>query len=70
MFPKKYAQIFFIIFMSFGMSFIMSGIIVAVNTGIADGFVNADILSAPKIDHSEALSLATEDEFKQPETEF
>ena len=37
---------------------------------IADGVVNADILSAPKRAHSAALSLATEDEFKQPETEF
>lgn len=37
---------------------------------IADGFINAAILSEPKIDHSEALSLATEEEFKQPKTEF
>ena len=37
---------------------------------IADGFVNADILSEPKIDHSEVLSLATEDEFSQPKADF
>ena len=37
---------------------------------IADGFVNADILYEPKIDHAEALSLATEDEFSQPKTDF
>ena len=37
---------------------------------IADGFVNADILLEPKIDHSEALSLATEDEFSQPKADF
>ena len=38
MISKKYAQPLFMIFMSFGMSVIMSGVVVAVNTGITDGF--------------------------------
>ena len=40
MISKKFAQPLFMIFMSFGMSVIMSGVVVAVNTGISD--VNAD----------------------------
>ncbi len=38
MISKKYAQPLFMIFMSFGMSVIMSGVVVAVNTGVSDGF--------------------------------
>ena len=37
MISKKYAQPLFMVFMSFGMSVIMSG--VAVNTVISDGYV-------------------------------
>ena len=40
MINKKYAQPLFMIFMSFGMSVIMSGVVVAVNTGVGDGFMN------------------------------
>jgi len=39
MISKKYAQPLFMVFMSFGMSVIMSGVVVAVNTGISDGYV-------------------------------
>ena len=38
MISKKYSQHLFMIFMSFGMSVIMSGVVTAVNTGISDGF--------------------------------
>ena len=38
MISKKYSQTLFMIFMSFGMSVIMSGVVTAVNTGIIDGF--------------------------------
>ena len=38
MINKKYAQPLFMILMSLGMSVIMSGVVVAVNTGISDGF--------------------------------
>ena len=38
MLSKKYSQPLFMIFMSFGMSVIMSGVVTAVNTGIVDGF--------------------------------
>ena len=38
MISKKYSQPLFMIFMSFGMSVIMSGVVTAVNTGIIDGF--------------------------------
>ena len=38
MINKKYAQTLFMILMSLGMSVIMSGVVVAVNTGISDGF--------------------------------
>ena len=38
MISKKYSQTLFMIFMSFGMSVIMSGVVTAVNTGISDGF--------------------------------
>ena len=38
MIKKKYAQFVFIFLMSFGMSLIMSGVVVAVNTGFLDGF--------------------------------
>ena len=37
---------------------------------IADGFVSAEILSEPKIDHSEALTLTSDEEFNPPKTEF
>ena len=40
MISKKYAQPLFMILMSLGMSVIMSGVVVAVNTGVADGFFN------------------------------
>jgi len=39
MISKKYSRTLFMIFMSFGMSVIMSGVITAVNTGIDDGFL-------------------------------
>ena len=39
MISKKYSQTLFMIFMSFGMSVIMSGVVAAVNTGIGDGFL-------------------------------
>ena len=39
MISKKYSQTLFMIFMSFGMSVIMSGVVTAVNTGINDGFL-------------------------------
>ena len=39
MISKKYSQILFLIFMSFGMSVIMSGVVTAVNTGLGDGFI-------------------------------
>ena len=38
MISKKYAQPLFMILMSLGMSVIMSGVVVAVNTGISDSF--------------------------------
>tara|TARA_Y100001970_G_scaffold106788_1_gene133814 strand:+ start:389 stop:616 length:228 start_codon:yes stop_codon:yes gene_type:complete len=38
MISKKYAQHLFMIFMSLGMSIIMSGVVVAVNTGVSNGF--------------------------------
>ena len=40
MISKKYSQILFLIFMSFGMSVIMSGVVTAVNTGFGDGFID------------------------------
>ena len=39
MISKKYSQSLFMIFMSFGMSVIMSGVVTAVNTGVGDGFI-------------------------------
>jgi amino acid permease len=39
MISKKYSQTLFMIFMSFGMSVIMSGVVTAVNTGIGDVFL-------------------------------
>ena len=39
MISKKYSQPLFMIFMSFGMSVIMSGVVTAVNTGFSDGFL-------------------------------
>ena len=39
MISKKYSQHLFMIFMSFGMSIIMSGVVTAVNTAISDGFL-------------------------------
>ena len=39
MISKKYSQILFLIFISFGMSVIMSGVVTAVNTGLSDGFI-------------------------------
>jgi hypothetical protein len=39
MISKKYSQHLFMIFMSFGMSVIMSGVVTAVNTGIGGGFL-------------------------------
>ena len=40
MISKKYAQPLFMIFMSFGMSVIMSGFVVAVNTGMSDCYAD------------------------------
>ena len=40
MISKKYSQPLFMIFMSFGMSVIMSGVVTAVNTGVGDGFID------------------------------
>ena len=39
MLKKKYAQPIFVILMSFSMSVIMCGVVVAVNTGIGEGFL-------------------------------
>ncbi len=39
MLKKKYAQPLFVILMSFSMSVIMCGVVVAVNTGIGEGFL-------------------------------
>ena len=39
MISKKYSQTLFMIFMSFGMSVIMSGVVTAVNTGVGVGFL-------------------------------
>ena len=39
MISKKYSQTLFMIFMSFGMSVIISGVVTAVNTGIGDDFL-------------------------------
>jgi len=38
MISKKYSQTLFMIFMSFGMSVIISVVVTAANTGIGDGF--------------------------------
>ena len=38
MFSQKNYQVLFIIFMAFGMSIIMSGVVVTVNTGIGESF--------------------------------
>ena len=40
MISKKYSQPLFMIFMSFGMSVIISGVVTAVNTGVGDGFID------------------------------
>ena len=39
MISKKYSQHLFMIFMSFGMSVIISGVVTAANTGISDSFL-------------------------------
>ena len=39
MLKKKYAQPIFVILMSFSMSVIMCGVVVAVNTGVSEGFM-------------------------------
>ena len=39
MISKKYSQTLFMIFMAFGMSVIMSGVVTAVNTGVSNGFL-------------------------------
>ena len=39
MISKKYSQTLFMIFMSFGMSIIISGVVTTANTGISDGFL-------------------------------
>ena len=39
MLKKKYAQPLFVILMSFSMSVIMCGVVVAVNTGTGEGFL-------------------------------
>ena len=38
MISKKYSQTLFMVFMVFGMSVIISGVVTAVNTGISNGF--------------------------------
>jgi hypothetical protein len=40
MISKKYSQPLFMIFMFFGMSVIMSGVVTAVNTGMTNGFAD------------------------------
>ena len=39
MISKRYSQHLFMIFMSFGMSVIISGVVTAANIGISDGFL-------------------------------
>ena len=39
MISKKYSQNLFMIFMAFGMSVIISGVVTAVNTGVSNGFL-------------------------------
>ena len=39
MISKKYFQTLFMVFMAFGMSVIMSGVVTAVNTGVSNGFL-------------------------------
>jgi|TARA_B100000945_G_scaffold299150_1_gene279574 hypothetical protein len=39
MFPKKYAEILFILIMGFGMSLLMTLIITFINTGIDSGYI-------------------------------
>ena len=39
MISKKYSQTLFMIFMAFGMSVIMSGVVTAVNTGVSNVFL-------------------------------
>ena len=39
MISKKYSQTLFMIFMAFGMSVIMSGVVTAVNTSVSNGFL-------------------------------
>ena len=39
MISKKYSQTLFMVFMAFGMSVIMSGVVTAVNTGFSKGFL-------------------------------
>ena len=39
MISKKYSQTLFMIFMAFGMSVIMSGVVTAVNSGISNEFL-------------------------------
>ena len=39
MISKKHSQTLFMIFMSFGMSVIISGVVTAANIGISDGFL-------------------------------
>ena len=45
MISKKYSQHLFMIFMAFGMSVIMSGVVTAVNTGISNGFLERYFIS-------------------------
>ena len=40
MISKKYAQPLYMVFMSFGMSVIMSGVVVVVNTSLSNGFID------------------------------
>ena len=39
MISKKYSQTLFMIFMAFGMSVIMSGVVTAVNTGVSNALL-------------------------------
>ena len=39
MISKKYSQTLFMVFMAFGMSVIISGVVTTINTGVSNGFL-------------------------------
>jgi hypothetical protein len=45
MISKKFSSTLFVIIMAFGMSVIMSGVVTAINTGLANGFLERHINS-------------------------